>query len=355
MKNQESLRGRGASVNPANRFDRIEIERDADFNEEGSSPKTQFFADSSRSVISMNDSPDVPFSAGLNPYRGCEHGCAYCYARPFHEYLGFSAGLDFESRIIVKKDAPELLRKELSSPRWRPQTLSLSGVTDPYQPVERKLEITRRCLEVLNEFKNPVSVISKNRLIARDADVLSELARAQAATACLSITTLDARLARLLEPRASTPEKRLEAVRILSQAGVPVGVNVAPVIPGLNDHEIPAILQAAAKAGARHAGYILAHLPGAVAAVFEDWLLRHFPERKDKVLGQIRALHGGQLQDPRFGRRMSGEGTLAEEISSLFTLSRRRSGLDAPWPQLSAAAFQRPQDRLGLFEWGNIA
>ena len=223
--------------------------------------RTQFFKDHSKTVIARNDSPDVGFSASLNPYRGCEHGCIYCYARPTHEYLGFSAGLDFESKIMVKEDAPELLRAELLSPKWQPQVIFMSGVTDCYQPVERKLKLTRRCLEVLAEFRNPVFIITKNRLVTRDIDLLSELARHQAAAVWLSITTLDPELRKVMEPRTSPPAARLAAIRELAQAGIPVGVNVAPVIPGLTDHEMPAILQAAAEAGATAAGYTVVRLP----------------------------------------------------------------------------------------------
>jgi DNA repair photolyase len=240
--------GRGATDNPVNRFEKIHIEPDADWNPDDEyggcpqGPRTQFFKDHSKTLITRNDSPDVGFMASLNPYRGCEHGCIYCYARPTHEYLGFSAGLDFESKIMVKEDAPELLRAELMSPKWQPQVIFMSGVTDCYQPVESRLKLTRRCLEVLAEFRNPVFIITKNRLVTRDIDLLSELARHNAAAVWLSITTLDAELRKLMEPRTSPPLARLAAIRELAQAGIPVGVNVAPIIPGLTDHEMPAIL-----------------------------------------------------------------------------------------------------------------
>ncbi len=312
-------------------------------------PRTQFFKDHSRTVIARNDSPDVGFDASLNPYRGCEHGCAYCYARPTHEYLGFSAGLDFESEIMVKEDAPELLRAELMSPRWQPQAIFLSGVTDCYQPVESRLKLTRRCLEVLVEFRNPVFVITKNRLVTRDADMLSELARHGAAAVWLSITTLDAELRQVLEPRTSPPAARLAAIRELKQAGIPVGVNVAPVIPGLTDHEIPAILQAAADAGATAAGCAVVRLPYAVTPLFEQWLERHFPDRKEKVLNQIRAMRGGKLNDSRWSTRMSGEGILADQIGQMFEVARRKAGIQHCNQELSTAAFRRPTGaQLGL-------
>ncbi|HKS15676.1 MAG TPA: PA0069 family radical SAM protein, partial [Planctomycetota bacterium] len=248
-------RGRGSAENPKNRFEEIELTADPEAPEDAiSAPATKFYRDESKSVISTNDSPDVGFSASVNPYRGCEHGCVYCYARPTHEYLGFSAGLDFESKIMVKRDAPALVRKELESPSWKPQVVVMSGVTDCYQPVERRLRLTRGCLEIFAEFRNPVSIVTKNHLVTRDADLLSELARHRAAAVFVSVTTLDGDLARAMEPRASTPSRRLAAITALASAGVPVGVLIAPVIPGLTEHEIPAILSAAAKAGARHAG-----------------------------------------------------------------------------------------------------
>src|SRR5436190_4957392 len=245
-------RGRGAGANPANRFEALHFEPDQDWNPaDDPALSTRFFRDQSATIINYNDSPDVGFDASLNPYRGCEHGCIYCYARPTHEYLGFSAGLDFESKIMVKDNAPELLRKELASPKWKPQVIAISGVTDCYQPVERRLKLTRRCLEVLAQFRNPVGIITKNHLVTRDVDVLGELSRHQAAAVFISVTTLDASLAKKMEPRASLPNHRLAAIETLSQAGVQVGVMVAPVIPGLTDHEMPAILAAAAGAGAQ--------------------------------------------------------------------------------------------------------
>jgi len=338
-----SIRGRGAAANPGNRFELIHYERDPESGPDDPAPATQFLRDSSRSIIARNDSPDVGFEASINPYRGCEHGCAYCYARPTHEYLGFSAGLDFETKIMVKEDAPELLRRELNSPSWQPKTLGISGVTDPYQPIERRLQLTRHCLEVLVEFRNPCAIVTKNRLVTRDADLLAELARHQAAAVFLSVTTLDGELARDLEPRATTPAGRLAAIEELTHAGVPVGVMIAPVIPGLNDHEIPAIVRAAAAAGARSAGTILLRLPLGMAELFEQWLERHRPASKERILGRIRDVRGGRLNDSRFGVRMRGEGVLAEQIRSLFHLACRQAGLNRSRLDLSTAAFRRPE------------
>ena len=340
---------RGAPDNPANRFEKIHLEPDADWNPDDDvdggrpqGPRTQFFKDHSQTVISRNDSPDVGFQAGLNPYRGCEHGCIYCYARPFHEYLGFSAGLDFESKIMVKEDAPELLRRELSSPKWQPQVIFMSGVTDCYQPVERKLKLTRRCLQVLAEFRNPVFIVTKNRLVTRDLDLLSELARHHAVSVWLSITTLDSELRKVMEPRTSPPMSRLAALRELSAAGIPAGVNVAPIIPGLTDHETPAILKAAAEAGATSAGYTIVRLPYAVAPLFEKWLDTHFPGRKEKVLNRLRTMHGGKLYDAQWGKRFGGEGIFAEQISQMFKVARRKAGIPGDGAELSTAPFRRP-------------
>jgi DNA repair photolyase len=345
-------RGRGAPINPPNRFEPLWYSRDPEWNGlEDPGLETQFFKDTSRSIITYNDSPDVGFDASINPYRGCEHGCIYCYARPTHEYLGFSAGLDFESKILVKEDAPELLRRELSSPRWKPQVLAISGVTDSYQPIERRLQLTRRCLQVLAEFRNPVVIITKNHLVTRDVDILSELSQHEAARVFLSVTTLDGGLSRVMEPRASHPLRRLAAIEMLSQAGVPTGVLVAPVIPGLTDHELPSILAAAVQAGAKVAGYVTLRLPHGVGPLFEQWLGQHFPDRKDKVLHRIRAIRGGKLNDPRFNSRMRGEGIFAEQIRSLFALACRKAGIDGRGPALSTAAFRLPSNRqLSLFE-----
>jgi DNA repair photolyase len=264
--------------------------------------------------------------------------------------LGFSAGLDFETKILVKKDAPELLRKALASPRWKPEVIAMSGVTDPYQPIERHLKITRGCLEVLAEFRNPVSIITKNQLVTRDRDLLSALARYDAVSVMLSITTLDDQLRRLMEPRASHPEHRLKAIQTLSEAGIPVGVMVAPIIPGLNEVEVPAIIKAAVQAGAQCAGYTHLRLPYGVAPLFEQWLEQHLPTKKDKVLNRVRAMRGGQLNENQFGKRMRGEGIFADQIASLFKLACRQSGLPNQAPALSTASFRRSLDpQLTLF------
>lgn len=333
---------RGAGENPPNRFEKITLEPDADWNpDEDVLPRTQFYRDHSQTVIARNDSPDIGFQASLNPYRGCEHGCIYCYARPTHEYLGFSAGLDFESKIMVKEDAPELLRKELSSPKWQPQVIFISGVTDCYQPVERKLKLTRRCLEVLAEFRNPIALITKNQLVTRDVDLFAELARHNAVSVWLSITTLDTELRKIMEPRTSPPAARLAALRELSRAGIPVGVNVAPIIPGLTDHEMPAILEAAAEAGATSAGYTVVRLPYAVAPLFEKWLETYFPDRKEKVLNRLRSVRNGKLYDAQWGKRFSGEGIFADQIAQMFDVARRKAGIHNDFPGLSTGAFRR--------------
>src|SRR5881409_1892667 len=349
------IRGRGASWSPANRFERLHVDlTDIDVvdddpdAEERPRRATQYFRDATKSVITRNASPDVGFETSLNPYRGCEHGCIYCYARPTHEYLGFSAGLDFESKIMVKTNAPQLLRAELESPRWQPQTLVMSGVTDPYQPVERKLRITRGCLEVLAKFRNPVAVITKNRLVTRDVDLLRELADCKAVAVNISVTSLDPNLQRVLEPRTSSPEARLDTIRQLRAAKIPAGVMVAPIIPGLTDHEVPKILEACAEAGAQFAGYTIVRLPWAVAPLFEHWLEEHFPDRKEKVLGRIRHLRGNRLNNSQWHRRMTGEGIFAKQIASLFEVGCHRAGIGTR-PRLSTAAFRRLREQLTLF------
>lgn len=350
--NLVSIRGRGTAENPPNRFETLSFLPDAEVRDpDDPGPRTLFLRDSSRSIITRNNSPDVGFTFSINPYRGCEHGCAYCYARPTHEYLGFSAGLDFETRILVKQDAPELLRHELASRRWVPDTIAISGVTDCYQPVERRLELTRRCLEVLAEYRNPIAVITKNHLVTRDVDLLSKVAAHNAALVFLSVTTLDPKLQQVMEPRTSIPVRRLDAIRQLAQAGIPVGVMVAPVIPGLTDHELPAILEAGAAAGARLAGYVPLRLPLGVAPLFDDWLQCHFPERRDRVLNRLREIRGGKLNDARFRTRMRGEGVYAEHLRSLFHLACRRAGLNQEPLHLSAESFRRPDPtgQIGLF------
>ena len=343
------MKGRGASWNPQNRFETLAYVRDDEAPSDDESPGTIYLRDPTRTIIATNDSPDVGFEASINPYRGCEHGCIYCFARPTHEFLGFSAGLDFETKILVKEDAPALLREELSAKKWQPKVLVMSGVTDPYQPVERRLGITRGCLEVLAEFRNPVGIITKNHLITRDIDLLAELAAHQAVCVTISITTHDTALARNMEPRTSTPELRLDAISKLAEAGVPVGVNVAPTIPGLTDHEMPSILAAAKDAGAKWAGIGVLRLPWAVAPLFEKWLEEHFPDRKDKVLNRIRDLRGGKLYDAQWGVRGRGTGIFAEQIRALFDVSCRRVGLNEEHYELSTAAFRKPTVQASLF------
>jgi DNA repair photolyase len=345
-----SIRGRGAADNPKNRFEAVSrIPLTECEPSEEPAPDTQFYHDRSREIFSKNQSPDIPFTFGLNPYRGCEHGCVYCYARPTHEYLGFSAGLDFETRIMVKADAPKLVREKLASPRWIPTEVAIGTVTDPYQPVERRLQLTRQCLEAFADFRNPVGLVTKNALVARDADVMARLAKHNAAMAFVSVTSLDVELQRILEPRASAPAARLRAIRELRDAGVPVGVMVAPIIPGLTDHEAPAILDAVAKAGALSASYVVLRLPLGVKDLFTDWLSRHFPDRVDKVLGRIRETRGGELNDSRFGVRMTGEGLWAETFHRLFTVARAKAGLSDRMPPLTAEHFRRPAAQLTLF------
>lgn len=385
------LPGRGTNLEPPNRFDGIEVLRDG-FDQRaetlrgptdataglvaaqeataarprsdhpsvpGSSAgpmpgvRTSFERDASRTILSANQSPDIPFRYSLNPYRGCEHGCIYCYARPSHETLGWNAGIDFETRIRIKEDAPHLLRKTLSTSRWVPQTVALSGNTDCYQPIERQLRLTRQCLEVFADFRNPVAVITKSALVERDADVLASLARRRAAEVRLSITTLDPDLARRMEPRAGSPQRRLDAISRLADAGVPTAVMIAPVIPGLTDEEIPRILEAAARAGARSAGWLLLRLPHPVEELFSDWLERHLPHRRKKVLSRIVETRGGggRLTDTRFGRRMRGQGEYAKQIAALFAMHARRHGLDRRLPGLETASFRKPPspgDQLAL-------
>ena len=351
MRTPLPLHGRGSSSNPKNRFETIErVPEPAEDGDDNSSPDTQFFSDSSKSIIAYNDSPDVGFDASVNPYRGCEHGCVYCYARPSHEYLGFSSGLDFETKIMVKEDAPELLRRELSSPKWKPQLVALSGNTDCYQPVEKQKQLTRRCLEVLLEFRNPVVIITKNHLVSRDVDILAELARFDCIAVTLSLTTLDHKLSSLLEPRASRPARRLAAIATLADAGVPVGYLQAPMIPGLTDSEAPAIGVAAARAGATFSGYVALRLPFAVKDLFEQWLEQHYPDKKTKILNRVREIRGGRLNDPNFKSRMRGDGIFAEQMAGLFQLARKKSGIRERWPKLTTEHFRRAEkNQLSLF------
>jgi DNA repair photolyase len=351
-----TIRGRGSAENPPNRFEPIEYVRDLDVYDpdEEPAPQTMLFRDTTKKIIAKNDSPDVGFTYSINPYRGCEHGCIYCYARPGHEYFGLSAGLDFETKIFVKQNAAELLRKELMAPKWTGELIAMSGVTDCYQPIERKLRITRSCLEVLLEFRNPTALITKNHLITRDVDILGEMAQYDGVGVSVSITSLRNEIQRVMEPRTSIPARRLAAVETLAKAGVRVNVMVAPVVPGLTDHEIPAILQAAKDAGANSAGYITLRLPWAVKELFERWLERHFPERKDKVLNRVRELRDGKLYDPTFGVRMRGEGVFADQIEALFDASIRKLGMNQRPMKMARTgdSFRKPpkNGQLALFE-----
>jgi DNA repair photolyase len=336
---------RGTADNPPNRFETLHLERDQEWNpDEDPLPRTQFLKDSTRTIIAYNDSPDIGFEASINPYRGCEHGCIYCYARPFHEYLGFSSGLDFETKIMVKENAPQLLREELASAKWRPQVIAMSGVTDCYQPIERRLKLTRGCLEVLAECRNPVAIVTKNLLVTRDIDVLAELARHQATVVYISLTSLNSDLRKIMEPRTSPPAARLAAIKKLTEAGIPVGVLLAPVIPGLTDHEIPSLIEAAVEAGAKFAGHVTLRLPHAVAPLFEQWLAAHFPDRKDTVLNRLRSVRGGKLYRSEFGTRMRGQGIFADQIEKLFDVSCRKHGIAGKHLTLSTTSFLRPQD-----------
>jgi DNA repair photolyase len=336
-----SIKGRGANLNPPNRFERLHVEPFDGHWEEDRTVETEFLVDTSRTILAKNDSPDLDFTYSINPYRGCEHGCVYCYARPSHEYLGFSAGIEFESKILVKPDAPALLEDSFRKKSWQPQVIAFSGNTDPYQPVERKLQLTRRCLEVFLKYRNPVEIVTKNFLITRDLDILRELASLNLVHVLISITSLDSELVRAMEPRTSTPAKRLEAIEILADNKIPVGVNAAPIIPGLNDEALPSILEEASARGATSAGYILVKLPGEVKSIFLDWLHRELPERESKIVNRLREVRGGKLSDSRFGTRMRGEGKVAETIENLFRLACKRYHLNGRIIKLSTEHFLR--------------
>jgi DNA repair photolyase len=338
--------GRGASSNPPNRFEKLRVEpvpEDLAGYFEDPDPErkvpTSFYLDRTRTILAKNDSPDVSFTFSINPYRGCEHGCIYCYARPSHEYLGFSSGLDFETKILVKMDAPELLARALNNPRWQPQVVALSGNTDCYQPIERKLELTRRCLETFLRFRNPVSITTKNVLIRRDLDLLAELARHQLVSVALSVTTLDPDLVRVMEPRTATPTQRLQTIELLAAAGIPVGTLIAPVIPGLTESEIPAILREASTSGARFAGMLMLRLPYAVKDLFVEWLRLRFPDRASRVINSIRSIREGKLTESAFGKRARGEGPVYEAIERLFHASCRRFHISQERPALCIEGF----------------
>ena len=341
----ERRRGRGARSNTSGRFERDHVE-DADDGWESLAElgrfKTQVRADSAKSIITRNDSPDISFDRSINPYRGCEHGCVYCYARPSHCYLGHSAGLDFETILYAKPNAAELLEAELAAPRYTPQTIALGANTDPYQPIERDHRITRSILEVLARTGHPVGIVTKSGLVTRDIDILAPMAARGLAKVAISVTTLDRHLARAMEPRAATPSKRLDAIRQLTEAGIPVTVMVAPIIPGLNDHEIEAILAAAKDAGARDAGYVMLRLPLEIKELFREWLADEFPDRAKRVISLLQSMHGGQDYVAAFGHRQRGSGPYADQIAQRFKLTRRRLDLAEERLALRTDLFVKP-------------
>jgi len=349
----ESIKGRGAAFNPPNRFEKLHLEPldiERDLEDEIRPVPTIFYKDTSRTILAKNDSPDIPFSYSINPYRGCEHGCIYCYARPSHELLGFSAGIDFETKIMVKLDAPKLLAEAFRKKTWKPQMVCLSGNTDCYQPAERKLQITRQCLEVFLRHRNPVGIVTKNFLVTRDLDILNELAALNLVVVSLSITSLHAELIRVMEPRTSAPHKRLEAVEILASAGVPVDINLTPIIPGLNDEEIPTILRESAARGATSASFAMLRLPGFVQDLFLDWLRRELPDRSTKILNRIKDMRGGALHDSRWHSRIRGEGEITKTIGELFRLTCEKYGLNKKNFEFSLNHFRRlPQGQEELF------
>ena len=336
-----AIKGRGSPENPAGRFERIDFVADGEAPAAEGVPKTVYYRDRTKTIISYNQSPDVSFDASVNPYRGCEHGCVYCYARPTHEYLGLSAGLDFETKIFVKQNAPELLRKELRSAKWVPKPIAMSGVTDCYQPAEKHFRITRKCLEVLREFQNPVGIVTKNYLVTRDLDILSDMAEIGCASVIISVTTLDGELSRKMEPRASQPEYRLRAIARLADAGIPVTVLIAPVIPGLTDHEIPAIMKEASARGAEDAGYVMLRLPHGVGDIFSSWLKRHYPARKKKVLGRVESMRDGALNSSEYRVRMKGKGIFAEQTERIFRVAYGKFGFSGSKAPLDASRFRR--------------
>ncbi|QDU58284.1 PA0069 family radical SAM protein [Aeoliella mucimassa] len=343
------VRGRGAQSQPANRYlttqmewDLTDCDQDAELLEGLRKPDTVYHSDESQTIVSQNNSPDIPFRYSMNPYRGCAHGCSYCYARPTHEYLGLSAGLDFETQVFVKHRAAELLRKWLAKPKWQGEWIALSGVTDCYQPAEQRFKITRSCLAVAAECRQPMGIITKNALVVRDLDLLTELAQFNAVHVAISLTTLDSQLARTMEPRTSTPEARLRTLATLSAAGIPTQVVVAPIIPGLTDSEVPAILAAAREAGARAASFVLLRLPKAVDQVFFDWLRQCYPDRATKVEMLTRATRDGQLYKSEFGKRMRGEGEIARQIEQTFRVFAGKYGFEKRLPPLDSSHFRPP-------------
>jgi DNA repair photolyase len=351
----ERRRGRGARSNRSGRFESTDAEQFDDGWESLASLdafKTEIRKDTARSIITRNDSPDISFDSSINPYRGCEHGCIYCYARPSHCYLGHSAGLDFETKLYIKPNAATLLQQELSNPRYNPHTIALGSSTDPYQPIERQQKITRAILEVLAATNHPVGIVTKSALVTRDIDVLAPMAAKGLARVAISITTLDHKTARAMEPRAPTPPRRLEAIRELTNAGIPVTAMVAPIVPGLTDHEIERILQAAGEAGARDAGYVLLRLPLEIKELFREWLAEEFPDRAKRVIALLRSMHGGKDYVATFGHRQRGSGPYADQIARRFRAAKLRLGLNEERTPLRTDLFVRPHGRgeqLALF------
>lgn len=350
----QPLKGRGAQNQPANRYLSVQVEpywddvaEDSELMAELARPATVYLPDESQTIVSQNNSPDVSFRYSINPYRGCSHGCSYCYARPTHEYFGLSAGLDFETKVMVKHRAPELFHAWLARPSWQPEWIAMSGVTDCYQPAEREYQLTRGCLAVAAECRQPMGIVTKNALVARDLDLLAELAHYNAAHVAVSITTLDAQLARTMEPRTSSPDARLRTIRELSAAGVPTRVMVAPIIPGLNDSEMPAILSAAREAGATMASYTLLRLPSSVVDVFFGWLERFYPDHVEKVRSRIRTTRDGELYQSQFGTRMRGEGEIARQIQQTFRVFREKNGYHTESLPLDVSHFRPPRVTTG--------
>jgi DNA repair photolyase len=352
-------RGRGAGINPPNRFNRFHSTEDpgALDADELRQVATEFIKDTSKTILATNNSPDLPFTFSLNPYRGCEHGCVYCYARPSHEFLGYSAGLDFETKIVVKYEAPQLLSDYLRKRSWVPQLVLVSGNTDPYQPAERKLQLTRKCLEVFRDYRNPVCIITKNALVTRDLDILQDLAADNLVHVTVSITSLDDDVIRKMEPRTSRPAARLDAIEALASRGISVGVNVAPIIPGLTDEEMPQIMKAAADAGATVANYIVVRLPGPVADLFLEWVERCYPNRVNRIIHRIEDLRAGKLNDSRWGVRMRGEGEWSRIINELFHATRQKLNLATDIAPLATDLFRVPPryEDLPLFGGGEVA
>ncbi|GGW38044.1 PA0069 family radical SAM protein [Arenibacter certesii] len=358
MNTKDIIKGRGAQQNTTNRFSEFSSELRDDFLEfcrleedEADSNKTLYLPIFPKTIVNKVDSPDVGMTYSLNPYQGCEHGCIYCYARNSHEYWGYSAGLDFERKILIKKEAPKLLEAKLKSKNWKATTIVLSGNTDCYQPAERKFEITRACLEVFLKYRHPVGIITKNALVLRDLDILTQLAKDNLIGVNVSVTTLSENTRRILEPRTASIKKRLETIRILSEHHIPVNAMLAPIIPGINSHEILPLAKAVADNGALSIGFTVVRLNGAIGGLFEDWIRKTLPDRADKVLNQIKECHGGSLNDSRFGIRSRGEGKIAQQIHEMMHLAKRRYFKDKVFPKLNTSLHHQYKDgQLDLFD-----